>query len=219
MKKLNVTKERFEKSRYFQRKYGNLEYVSESGNMYKTNKGMVLMFKEYTDGYEGIYGHLADGTWDAAGQSAQAKQIESGVMIYRTNKLGDLWTIKTMDGGLRLKEDIQGFKRAMKIAQKNGWKVVKTVPKNPEMANESHKADKAHTCPRCGFTGCTVDDLDILKGDCKEGGTFDASFYCDQCGGTYNVTFGLSIQDIYDTSNDENLDVDLPDSELEDDDF
>jgi hypothetical protein len=58
---------------------------------------------------------------------------------------------------------------------------------------ESHKADKAHTCPRCGFTGCTVDDLDILKGDCKEGGTFDASFYCDQCGGTYNVTFGLSI--------------------------
>ena len=126
-KKLNVTKERFEKSRYFTKKYGNLEYVSESGKLYKTNKGKVLMFKE------------------------------------------------------------------------------------------SQKTDKAHTCPRCGFTGCTIDDLDILKGDCKEGGTFDASFYCVQCGGTYNVTFGLSIQDIYDTSNDENLDVDLPDSELEDD--
>ena len=46
MKKLNITKERFEKSRYFTKKYGNLEYVSESGNMYKTNKGKVLMFKE-----------------------------------------------------------------------------------------------------------------------------------------------------------------------------
>ena len=46
MKKLNVTKERFEKSRYFQKKYGKLEYVSESGNLYKTNKGKVLMFNE-----------------------------------------------------------------------------------------------------------------------------------------------------------------------------
>ena len=50
MKKLNITKERFEKSNYFNRKYGNLEYVSESGNLYKTNKGIVL---EFTDGYEG----------------------------------------------------------------------------------------------------------------------------------------------------------------------
>ena len=46
MKKLNVTKERFEKSRYFQKKYGKLEYVSESGKVFKTDKGKVLMFKE-----------------------------------------------------------------------------------------------------------------------------------------------------------------------------
>jgi len=46
MKKINVTKERFEKSRYFTKKYGKLKYVSESGNMYKTNKGKILMFKE-----------------------------------------------------------------------------------------------------------------------------------------------------------------------------
>ena len=44
MKKLNITKERFEKSRYFQKKYGKLEYVSESGNLYKTNLGTVLKF-------------------------------------------------------------------------------------------------------------------------------------------------------------------------------
>ena len=46
MKKLNITKERFEKSRYFTNKYGKLEYVSESGKVFKTNKGEVLMFKE-----------------------------------------------------------------------------------------------------------------------------------------------------------------------------
>jgi len=46
MKKLNITKERFEKSRYFTKKYGTLAYVSESGKVFKTDKGKVLMFKE-----------------------------------------------------------------------------------------------------------------------------------------------------------------------------
>ena len=46
MKKLNITKEQFNRSSYFQRKYGKLEYVSESGKMFKTNKGKVLKFKE-----------------------------------------------------------------------------------------------------------------------------------------------------------------------------
>jgi len=46
MKKLNITKEQFNRSRYFKNKYGKLEYVSESGRLFKTNKGKVLMFKE-----------------------------------------------------------------------------------------------------------------------------------------------------------------------------
>lgn len=46
MKKLNITKEAFEKSQYFKNKYGKLEYVSESGKLFKTDKGKVLMFKE-----------------------------------------------------------------------------------------------------------------------------------------------------------------------------
>lgn len=48
MKKLNITKEAFEKSNYFKNKYGELEYVSESGKVYKTDKGKILMFKEST---------------------------------------------------------------------------------------------------------------------------------------------------------------------------
>ena len=48
MKKLNITKEAFEKSKYFKNKYGELEYVSESGKVFKTSKGKLLKFKEST---------------------------------------------------------------------------------------------------------------------------------------------------------------------------
>ena len=47
MKKLSITKEAFEKSKYFTNKYGKLEYVSESGNLFKTIKGKILKFKDY----------------------------------------------------------------------------------------------------------------------------------------------------------------------------
>ena len=50
MKKLPITKEAFEKSKYFKNKYGKLEYVSESGKVFKTDKGKVLMFKESSSG-------------------------------------------------------------------------------------------------------------------------------------------------------------------------
>ena len=50
MKKLSITKEQFSESRYFQKKYGKLKYVSESGKLFKTNKGKVLKFKESSEG-------------------------------------------------------------------------------------------------------------------------------------------------------------------------
>ena len=46
MKKLNITKKQFNESNYFQKKYGTLKYVSESGKIYKTSKGKILKFKE-----------------------------------------------------------------------------------------------------------------------------------------------------------------------------
>lgn len=44
MKKLNITKEQFEKSKYFNKKYGKLEFVSESGKLFKTEKGKIVKF-------------------------------------------------------------------------------------------------------------------------------------------------------------------------------
>ena len=49
MKTLNITKEAFEKSNYFTRKYGKLAFVSESGKLFKTSKGKLLKFKESKD--------------------------------------------------------------------------------------------------------------------------------------------------------------------------
>ena len=52
MKKLNITKEQFNRSNYFQTKYGKLKYVSESGKLFKTNKGKVLKFNEAVHPHE-----------------------------------------------------------------------------------------------------------------------------------------------------------------------
>lgn len=54
MKKLNITKEQFNRSSYFKNKYGRLEYVSESGKVFKTSKGKLLKFKE-SAGYSSDY--------------------------------------------------------------------------------------------------------------------------------------------------------------------
>ena len=49
MKKLNITKEQFNRSRYFKNKYGELKYVSESGKIYKTSKGKMIRLNESMD--------------------------------------------------------------------------------------------------------------------------------------------------------------------------
>ena len=46
MKRLHITKEQFEKSKYFTKKYGTLKFVSESGRLFKTDKGHVIKFSE-----------------------------------------------------------------------------------------------------------------------------------------------------------------------------
>ena len=42
MKKLNITKKQYNESKYFNKKYGALKYMSESGKLYKTDKGVVI---------------------------------------------------------------------------------------------------------------------------------------------------------------------------------
>lgn len=55
MKKLNVTRKHFNESKYFQEKYGKLQFVSESGKLFKTDKGQILKFKESHQKGEHLY--------------------------------------------------------------------------------------------------------------------------------------------------------------------
>lgn len=49
MKKLNTSIGHFKESKYFTKKYGKIEYVSESGNLYKTSQGKILKFLRESD--------------------------------------------------------------------------------------------------------------------------------------------------------------------------
>ena len=49
MKKLNITKKQYDESKYFNKKYGALKFVSESGKLYKTDKGVVLALESVDD--------------------------------------------------------------------------------------------------------------------------------------------------------------------------
>ena len=42
MKKLNITKKQYDESKYFNNKYGSIKFVSESGKLFKTDKGVVI---------------------------------------------------------------------------------------------------------------------------------------------------------------------------------
>lgn len=242
MKKLNITRERFEKSRYFTKKYGKLAYVSESGKLFKTNKGKVLMFKEYTDGYEGLerrpnYDVRRSPDWGGQGCTAipdgsrfdPAKETREmirrqikeggGVVIRRTNKLGDLWTIQTSPenprDSIKIVQNIKGLSKARKYAKDHHWKVLRTIPKDVGAINESIgdvATDPALVCPYCGGNNCEIsigtDDLNFTNLDRLQGETFNVECWCNDCNKPYNVTVELNVKDVYPNEDFENLDDD-----------
>ena len=81
MKKLNITREAFEKSNYFKNKYGELEYVSESGKVFKTSKGKLIKFKEYVDSRETLPKRRSDGACDnlKPGEYGLSKEWVEGI--------------------------------------------------------------------------------------------------------------------------------------------
>lgn len=242
MKKLNITKEGFEKSKYFTSKYGKLEYVSESGKLFKTNKGKILMFKEsIKDIAPGIqdWGTTVyveplevEMSWDDVYYIVKKDcrqypllEEELGLEPYEepTNNQIKKW-IKTKPESFidYLKEfgsynatDFSGDDEYDESTKKFGKKFTK------ESASDiAH--DPAYQCPYCGSRDCEFDDAeDIgtgLTDGYFDGATFNAQFWCNDCNKPYNVTFELKVKDVY-PNEEENLEIDLPGSELEDDDL
>ena len=192
MKKLNITKEAFEKSRYFQNKYGKLEYVSESGKLFKTNKGRVLMFKENIS---------------APNDNLCCPECGSNNVFVDDD---DYATCGDCDYSWELKDYTES-------TRKFGKKFTK------ESASDiAH--DPAYVCPYCGSRDCEFDDCPEIgtQDGYFDGAKFNATWYCKECGRYYNVEFTMNVTDVTPMSNDmddENLEIELPDSELEDDDL
>ena len=92
MKKLNITKEQFEKSRYFKNKYGKLEYVSESGRLFKTSKGKLLKFKESTDIEDEVWSkweRMSDEITSALNLEQVAKSIAKKYFPRKANEIAN----------------------------------------------------------------------------------------------------------------------------------
>ena len=74
MKKLNITKKQYDESKYFNNKYGSLKFVSESGKLYKTDKGVVIALESADDDKEddeepkSLIDDLGDASDDANGE-------------------------------------------------------------------------------------------------------------------------------------------------------
>lgn len=85
MKKLNITKKQYAESKYFNKKYGALKFVSESGKLYKTDKGVVLAL----EGTDEVHPENAETTKESIEDIMAAKEDEVG----GTDK-GDEETIK-----------------------------------------------------------------------------------------------------------------------------
>ena len=108
---------------------------------------------------------------------------------------------------MRLEENIHGLKKAEKLAKKNGWKIVKTIPAS--VVNESIEDDPALVCPYCGGNNCEVsigtDDLNFTNLDRLQGETVNVECWCNDCDKPYNVTVELNVKDVYPNEDYNNL--------------
>lgn len=195
MKKLSITKESFEKSKYFTNKYGKLEYVSESGKLFKTEKGKILKFKESSD----------DDLYDFYEWLKSNTELDSGIHVkFHDNEDGSgsiemiftdryQWADDVEEGNLPKSEDA-GIKEWIALferkAAKNGWELdtdedededefYLILSPSSEYQESAKKFGKKFTkenveapdedliCPRCGCEDIDVDAGYATCGDCN----------------------------------------------------
>ena len=224
MKKLNITKERFEKSKYFTSKYGKLEYVSESGKLFKTDKGKILMFKESSndmnvDFQVGDRVIIPARCFPKGLARQQLGKKRNTAQRGTVDEITDDRVIFQLDNGMTTffplySWEIKQIEKINESTKKFGRKFKESVG--------DVSTDPAYVCPYCGSRNCEFDDAEDLGDGPQEGyfdgATFNAQYWCNDCNKPYNVQFELKVKDVY-PNEDENLEIELPGSELEDDDI
>jgi hypothetical protein len=120
MKKLNITKKQYEESKYFNKKYGTLKFVSESGKLFKTDKGVVLALE----------GTETQG--DAQGAEGDGQQTDESL-----KDIGDAIKGTAKELGNKVKDGVKKAKKAIGDAIKGPFRKGDQV----EMSN-----DQGDTC-------------------------------------------------------------------------
>ena len=199
MKKLNITKEQFNRSRYFKNKYGKLEYVSESGKLFKTSKGNVLKFNESDD--ENV--NAVQDAYDKYRACSTEPKICHAVKINddgTEEKIGISMTRGNSIGGIAKAIRDGRLRKVLKFSESSKPKFVKESAS--DIAN-----DPAYECPYCGSHDCEFEDAEEIGTGMTEGyfdgATFNAQFWCKECEKPYNVTFELKVANVYPSDEDE----------------
>ena len=210
MKKLNITKKQYNESKYFQTKYGKLEYVSESGKLYKTTKGKVLKFNESlgVPNYEEEYQKSLE---EAQGMSKEEiKAVIDDILDE------DWWEYKseyTCDEEPQYRDmcergdfyDAQydalygndpEFTAFMDTLDKLNGK--SDVEQPVAESHDDIENDPAYTCPICGGHNCEFEDCEDpgTQEGYFDGSKFTATWWCADCGEAYAVTFKMNVVDV-----------------------
>ena len=109
MKKLNITKKQYDESKYFNQKYGAIKFVSESGKLYKTDKGVVIALESANedadkDAEEPKDNEVDIGDNDVEVDGAEVKDVMKDVLV------GVIDTVKDIaaDKGIELPGEDEG---------------------------------------------------------------------------------------------------------------
>jgi hypothetical protein len=179
MKKLNITKEAFEKSNYFTKKYGKLEYVSESGKLFKTEKGKIVKFlKESCDEeFDRYYERMKKIFRYDSGIHIRLRDNEDGsetIEVTFDDRFN--WNDDVVSGRIPLDEDsglLDWITRFDEQAHRNGWEFDYDIAKDIESpidggANNDYLAMLTLTC-KCDKE--EVEDDKLFESSVGEGET------------------------------------------------
>ena len=192
MKKLNITKKQFNESKYFTTKYGKLEYVSESGKIYKTSKGHLLKFKESQndvtiDDFRRMYGNNAAEALikycDVKNKDAESVINGSDADMARFEN----WAKKVLH--VDIYDKFSGYDYDSDLDDSRSEV---DESSNDDMDIDS---DPAYVCPWCGSHDCEFKDAEEpgITDGYFDGAQFDTKFQCNSCGETYIVKFEMNV--------------------------
>jgi len=151
MKKLNITKKQYDESKYFNKKYGALKFVSESGKLYKTDKGVVLALESEEDEEpKGLGDDLGDeigGAGDSEEEEVTVKKEDLASALQ-----GVIDTVKDIaaDNDVTLPEEEEDGEGEPSDDEDDEDEELEFAEDGTDAAPEAGAEGEGDVCPTCG---------------------------------------------------------------------